>query len=194
MENVWAAVGRLGAAFLDAGGEAGGFFSSVKPLMADLIEYFDGLGDVAADLGVKFGEAFNSIIEKIRSVKQWYDDLSPAMQSLTQKVALFGSIGAVSIGPFLLIIGKVIVGVGNLITRIGVIAGAVTKLGGVFGILTGPIGITIGIITALIAAGVLLYKNWETIKTKAESIFPSIEPSINILKEAFTTLLSHVDP
>jgi len=194
MENVWAAVGRLGAAFLDAGGEAGGFFSSVKPLMADLIEYFDSLGDVAADLGVKFGEAFNSMIAKVREIKQWYDDLSPTMQNLIQKVALFGSIGAVAIGPFLLIIGKVIVGVGNLISRIGVITAAVTKLGGVFGILTGPIGITVGIIASLIAVGVLLVKNWDTVKEKAHSVFSIFGPLLDTVKQSFSGLLDSVGP
>jgi tape measure domain-containing protein len=47
---------------------------------------------------------------------------------------------------------------------------ATTALGTAFTFLTGPIGLIIVAIAALVAAGVLLYKNWDTIKEKAAEL------------------------
>src|SRR5690625_2592360 len=106
--NMWAAVGRLGASFLDAGGKGGGFFSTLKPMITDFIGHIDSMGDVAEKAGVKFGQMFIGFIDKVKQVKQWYDDLSPPMQNVINKTLLFGSIGAVAIGPMLKILGPVI--------------------------------------------------------------------------------------
>lgn len=189
-KNTLAYIGIIGESLLE------GVFEDGKKSLAEFIEILksDEVQQWAEKTGEKISQAFTTIVDKVSEVKQWYDELSPAMQDLTKKVALFGSIGAVAIGPFLLIVGKIIVTVGTLVTRFGAIAGAVTKLGGVFGVLTGPIGITIGIITALVAVGVLLYKNWETIKEKAIDVFSNFEPLIETVKNSFQTLKDSMGP
>ena len=48
---------------------------------------------------------------------------------------------------------------------------ATTLLGGAIAFLTSPIGIAIVAITAIIASGVALYKNWDFVKAKAIEIF-----------------------
>ncbi|MGY3718861.1 tape measure protein, partial [Sutcliffiella cohnii] len=70
--NMWAAVGRLGASFLDAGGKGGGFFSQLKPLISDFTNRIDTMGDFAEKAGVKFGEFFTGFIDKAKSVKAMY--------------------------------------------------------------------------------------------------------------------------
>ncbi|MGY3718860.1 tape measure protein, partial [Sutcliffiella cohnii] len=70
--NMWAAVGRLGASFLDAGGKGGGFFSQLKPLIGDFTKRIDTMGDFAEKAGVKFGEFFTGFIDKAKSVKAMY--------------------------------------------------------------------------------------------------------------------------
>lgn len=174
MANMWAAVGRLGANFLDAGGKGGGFFSQLKPLIGEFTERIDEMGDMAVSAGVKFGKFFAGVIEKLRSLKKAYDGLSPAVQSFMSKVVLFGAVGAVAIGPlvllfssFLGIIAKILKPLGALFLwfskvfrvigsqglggALRSLTGRFTFLSRAFTILTGPIGIIIGVITLLIA-------------------------------------------
>lgn len=49
-----------------------------------------------------------------------------------------------------------------------------TAFGAVMAFITSPIGIVVIAIGLLVAAGVLLYKNWDVVKTKASEIFGSI--------------------
>lgn len=165
--NLWAAVGRLGASFLDAGGKGGGFFSKLKPLITDMTNNIDTLGDWAAEMGVKFGDAFTKMIEKIKEAKQWYDNLSPPIQDVIKKVALFGSIALVALGPVILGIAKVVTAFGTVFTAISKVTGAISKIPALFAgigkaiaFLTSPIGL---VIVAVIAAVYLIYKYWEPI-------------------------------
>lgn len=117
--NVGAAVGRIGASFLDAGGKGGGFFSTVKPMLSDFITALDSIEPIAADLGVKFGTAFSNIISTISNLKARFDGLSPSMQSLILKGTAIGSAIAVGIGPALKIVGKLTSIFGSLVTVVG---------------------------------------------------------------------------
>src|SRR5690625_2602727 len=150
--NIWAAVGRLGASFLDAGGKGGGFFSVMKDNIPRIIDYLDGMGEMAEKAGEKFGLMFMSAIDKVKRIKQWYDDLSPPLQNIINKTLLWGSVGAVVIGPILQIIGKVSAVIGFLGTSvIPKVVSAFKLLGPAIAFLTSPLGLIIGLVTALIA-------------------------------------------
>ena len=60
---------------------------------------------------------------------------------------------------------------------------ATTLLGGAIAFLTSPIGIAIVAITAIIASGVALYKNWDFVKAKAIEIWGKIKDIFNSFKE-----------
>ena len=60
---------------------------------------------------------------------------------------------------------------------------ATTLLGGAIAFLTSPIGIAIVAITAIIAIGVALYRNWDFIKAKAIEIWGKIKDIFNSFKE-----------
>lgn len=66
LDNVWAAVGRVGAAFLDAGGKGGGLFSQLKPLMADFTGMLDGITPIAEQVGASVGKFFGDTITELR--------------------------------------------------------------------------------------------------------------------------------
>src|SRR5699024_8484833 len=73
LANMWAAVGRLGASFLDAGGKGGGFFSQLKPLIGDFTQAIDGMGDTSELWGIRFGRVFAELNEKFKVIKDSYD-------------------------------------------------------------------------------------------------------------------------
>ena len=58
-----------------------------------------------------------------------------------------------------------------------------TALGSAFAFLASPIGIAIAAIAAIITIGVLLYKNWDTVKEKAGQLKDWITGKFNELKE-----------
>src|SRR5690606_36670163 len=75
LRNIGADIARIGANFLDAGGKGKGFFSTVKPLLVDFRKWLARVEDQAGDLGVKFGRAFQNMVEKVRDLKRRYDEL-----------------------------------------------------------------------------------------------------------------------
>lgn len=138
--NIGAAISRVGASFLDAGGAGGGFFSTIKPMLTDFIATLDRLEPIAADLGVRFGNAFENAIERVSQVKSWFDELSPSVQSLSLRVAGIAAAFAVGIGPALKIVGMLTTGLGSLaggvaflISPVGLVIAGITALAIVFG-------------------------------------------------------------
>lgn len=171
--NVWAAVGRIGASFLDGGEKGEGFFSQMKPLMAEFTDMIDNMGDVANEWGQKFGSAFASVIEKVRDVITWFSGLDSGTKKLIGQIALF----AVAVGPVLMVLGKIGQTIGHLtvlfsplIKAIGAAGGMTKILGVVFGALTGPIGLTIAGITALGAGFVLVYQKSEPFRNFIDNL------------------------
>lgn len=73
---------------------------------------------------------------------------------------------------------------------------ATTALGVAFNILTSPIGAVVLAIGVAVAAGVAIYKNWDTIKEKAIQIWGAIrdwfQKTINKIKEFFKGLWSGI--
>ena len=216
MANMWAAVGRIGANFLDAGGKGGGFFSQLKPLMGEFTGQIDNMGDMAASAGVKFGKFFAGIIEKVRSLKKAYDGLSPAIQTLMNKVVIFGAVGAVAIGPlvllfssFLGIIAKILKPLGALFLGFskvfGVIGekglgGAIRSLAGrfpllskAFTFLTGPVGIVIGLIVLLITTSKTLRDAIRDMVVSVidfgKKLYKQVKPAIDTIVGSFKTMV-----
>ncbi|MCM3487899.1 peptidoglycan DD-metalloendopeptidase family protein [Alkalihalophilus marmarensis] len=205
--NMWAAVGRLGASFLDAGGEGGGFFSQMKPLIADFTNRLDDMGGIAERAGVKFGEMFTGFLDRAKSVKAWYDELSPTMQNIINKTVLIGSVITIGLGPLLLVFGTL----AGAIAKVSFVLGGFfkwigkVKVLGVFGknvadgtkkltlfsrvltLLTGPVGWIIAGITALGAGFIYAYKN-------SDDFRESVQNALGRVKDGFAAALDYVQP
>ena len=115
--------------------------------------------------------AVQNFAEKIANIIEWFKGLSPEMQK--NILVTIGLLAA--LGPLLIIIGKVITVVTTAVKWFGLISAAVAKAGGVMAVVTGPIGWVVAAIVALIAIGVLLWKNWDTIKEKALQLYDGIK-------------------
>lgn len=118
LENIWASVGRIGANFLDAGGKGGGFFSTIKPMMEDML---DGMGkweEKAADLGVAFGEFFKKTVDKAIELKNAYQGLSDGQKDFVKYAGLTLVFG----GPVLKFFGGFVEKAGLLTSGLGSVA------------------------------------------------------------------------
>ena len=120
-------------------------------------------GAAISTIGMQLAGYLAPVLEKVagflEKVAGWLSTLSP------QVLAVIGIIAGVvaAIAPLLIVFGKIAFAISS-------ITGLMSTLGITFGAIAGPIGIAIAVIGALIAVGVLLYKNWDTIKLKAEEL------------------------
>ncbi|MDD3897951.1 MAG: phage tail tape measure protein [Syntrophomonadaceae bacterium] len=135
-----------------------------------LVELKSALEGVAIQLYDVMQLVLENIVASLQNLVAWFANLSPAMQ---KNIVIIAGLAA-AIGPLLMMIGQMAIGIAAITTVVGKAAlafsaagGAAGILGGALTVLTGPIGIAITAITAVVAAGVLLYKHWDTIKEKA---------------------------
>ena len=162
----------------------GGSIESLKSSI-DVLKY--SLGDL-------LGNYVQPIIEKITGVVDALNNLSPEQRETALR---FAGIAA-AIGPVLLGFGKVV----TFAPQIMAFGAAVGEAGGLakFGLaaITSPAGIVIASLAGIVAAGILVYKNWDTIKEKASAfsfvgdavnnLLQRISPITTAIGEAFVTI------
>ncbi|UXU79113.1 peptidoglycan DD-metalloendopeptidase family protein [Mammaliicoccus sciuri] len=202
LANMWAAVGRIGASFLDAGGKGGGFFSKMKPLMNDLTDVFDSMEGSAAKWGESLGIVFDKVINGIKGIVSWYNSLDKNTQKLIASIMKWSTLILIGIGPVLTIFGKLTGVIGTIFGPFGKFLkffakfstaaksseGAIVgitkvfpKLGAALSLISGPVGwITLGVI-ALGTAFVVAYKKSETFRNV-------VNAALNGVKNAFITI------
>lgn len=132
------------------------------------------LGDMGEQIGA-------ILLPAVADLVSWFqDNLLPKLQQFIDfmsqhpaiaKFALAFALIIAALGPVLLMIGGLISTIGSLIT-IG------TTLGISLGAIAAPVLGVVAAIAAAIAIGVLLYKNWDTIKAKATAIWNGIKAAI----------------
>ena len=133
-----------------------------------------GLEGAAISIGNALMPMIKVLVEWINNLVNWFNNLNPGIQTA---ITMFGLVVA-SIGPVLLIVGHLCIAIGGLITFFSAGGAGAGILSAAIGALSGHIGIAMAAITALIAVGVLLYNNWDTIKAKASEIWNSIKDTI----------------
>ena len=160
------------------------------------------LGEEAESTGLILSEdavgsavAFNDQIDKLKNTAtqaffsagaSLAESLVPALEDLVNKVvevlSWFGSLDGDTQKLILTILALVaaISPVAKLLSGINTIATVLTTT---IGFLTSPIGLVVLAIGALVAAGVLLYKNWDTIKENAKALGDSIKETFENIKK-----------
>lgn len=164
--------------FANAMEDAAGSVDSTWEGMLDPIDLvkqaMNNLKLSGADLGTAIQTVLLPVLEgaigAFQRFSEWFGNLSPETQQFIVKIGLI----AAAIGPVLLILGKVTGTVGGIIKSFSAGGQAIGLFTKAIGFITSPVGIVIGIIAALIAIGVLLYKNWDTIKEKASEVWTAI--------------------
>lgn len=171
--------------------------------------------------GIELGSAFltalvptiTTVADVVERVTTWFSGLDDGTKTVIATVMAF--IAALS--PVLIIGGKVISGIGSIITVVPQIVGAVS---GVVGFVTGTVipfigtivsGIgtvitTIGavissiglvplaiaaLVAGVVAAGIAIWQNWDTIKEKAAELWGAVKEKFNAIKESISEAFSN---
>ena len=138
-----------------------GFGGSLEKLKSSLDVAVTSLGEALAPVILKLSDAIQGAVD-------WFNSLDDSQK---QNIATIGLVVA-AIGPVLMIIGTLISTIGSVVSAVGVVGGALS------GVALGPIALVVAAIAGLVAAGIALWQNWDTIKTKASQIFEGIKNTI----------------
>ena len=154
-------------------------------LQGEIILLKSALEGVALQLYEAMLPALEKVVAAVQKAVDWFANLSPEVKQIIVVVAGL----AAAVGPLLIVIGQMSIGMGAAIQ-------AGSKLAGIFVKLTTPVGLVIAAIAGLIAAGVLLWKNWDTISAKAKEIWGSLKDFfVNIwgkIKNTFSTAMEWI--
>ena len=139
------------------------------------------LSVVGAQLAEYLAPALEKVAGWVGTLAEWLSELDPRV------LTVIGVIGALvaAIAPVLIILGKIAFGISSIMSLM-------STLGVSFTALMGPIGIAIGIIAALIAIGVLLYKNWDKIKAAAGALKDWVVEKFTALKNKVGEIFTKV--
>ena len=130
----------------------GGFGGSIEKLKSSVDVLMTSLGGLIA-------QYLTPVIEKVQGAVDAFMSLDDETKEHIIKIA--GIVAAV--GPVLIIIGKVVTGIGSIIS---VASGLIAAIGA----LNAPIVLIIAGLTALVAAGVWVYKHWDDLKEGARQL------------------------
>jgi len=148
----------------DASGAATDAFEQMeKSTSRQMAKMMAQLKDIGITIGNALMPALKSIMEIIGPIIKAIGDWATKNPKLI--MAILGVIGA---------LGGLLLAAGFLLPMISSFIGLLPLLGGAFTLMLGPVGLIIAGIAALIAIGVLVWKNWDTIKEKAKAIWEGI--------------------
>lgn len=129
------------------------------------------MAQVGSKLAATLAPALEKIVDLVGRLAEWLGNLDPKVLTVIGVIA-----GVIAVlAPVLLFLGKMAFAISSIISLVGMIGPAIAGALAV----AGPI---IAIVAAIIAVGVLLYKNWDTIKAKAIEIWKSVVATFNRLK------------
>lgn len=154
----------------DAVGSAVAFNDQIDKLKNTATQAFFSAGAALAESLVP---ALEELVNKVVEVLSWFGQLDGDTQTLI--LTILAMVAAIS--P-----------VAKLLSGINTIATVLTTT---IGFLTSPIGLVVLAIGALVAAGVLLYKNWDTVKAKAKELGDSVKTTFENIKKNISEKLEN---
>lgn len=158
--------------------EANAFNDSVDTMKILVGAAFNEIGTTMA---ATLAPAMEKVVDLMGRLANWISNLSP--QALTILGIVAGAVAVLA--PILIVLGKVAFGISSIINLVAVVGPAI---GGIVAAL-GPVLL---IIAAVIAVGVLLYKNWDKIKAKAIELKDNLVATWENVKARITAALASI--
>ena len=154
--------------------DAGGAAQEAYDIMANTPEAkLQAMQNEWEVLKISIGEgvlgAKMALVDGIKALMSAFNNLSPGMKDLIVK-------GAMIVTAIMLIVGVVMMVVGTFL----MFSAAAAMAGIAMGTIAAIVGGVVVAIAALIAIGVLIYKNWDTIKEKGKAAWDAI---VNAVKQ-----------
>lgn len=157
-------VGNMNAEFAKTDA---GKIQQAKNTLGDMGEEIGAvLLPAVADLATWIGE---HLLPKIQTLIEWFQQ--------HPKIATF----ALALAGITAVLGPLIMIFGGLVSMIGSVITIATALAPVIGAISAPVLAVVAAIAAAVAIGVLLYKNWDTIKAKATAVWNSIKSAVSVV-------------
>ena len=176
------------AGIVDDGGEA----------LRTLGKEAEDAGIILSEDGVSAAVEFNDQMDRLKNTatQSFFkagaalaESLIPALEELVNVVVQVMSWFANLDGDtqkLILTILAMVAAISPLAALLSNLSTIFTVLATVIGFLASPIGIVVAAVMALIAVGVLLYKNWDTIKEKAGQMWDSIRATFDKIKNGIS--------
>jgi phage-related minor tail protein len=143
---------------------------------------FNELKLVGADLGGTLLEmvvpALQKLSEIVHAAREAWNGLDEGQKQMIITIAAV----VAAIGPVVTIIGTVITTVGTLSAGIGAVIGVLAGIAPAVGAAVVAFGPFIAAGAAIVAAGIAIYKNWDTIKEKADELNDAIKEKFEEIK------------
>ena len=137
---------------------------------------------VGTQLAAYLAPALEKVVDLVGRLASWFSNLSPETQAL---IAGIGAVVAV-LAPLLLGLGKVAFAISSIMSLMSTLGPAIG------GLMSGSLLPIIAIIGAVIAIGVLLYKNWDVIKAKAIALWKALQTTFNNIKTTIITTWNNI--
>lgn len=153
------------------------------------------ISDAFREVGIAIMPTLMQIADGISGLVEKFAGLDPGIQGFIVKALAIAFIA-----------GPIIMAIAGVVGAISTIGGAFSNVGGIFSkikdiftgtggaatLLSGKFLLIIGIIAAVVAAGILIYQNWDTIKAKAAELGAKIAEVFGKIKAKVVEVASNI--
>ena len=136
---------------------------------------------LGTQLAAYLAPALEKVVDVVGRLAAWFSNLSPRTQALIAAIA--GVVAVVA--PLLIGLGKVSFAISSILSLAATLGPVIAGVGSTLL----PI---IAIIAGVVAAGVLLYKNWDLIKAKAIAFKDGVMATFNAFKASVTAIFNAI--
>ena len=144
------------------------------------------------DMGEQIGAV---LLPAVADLVSWFQaHLMPAIQRVITYFQQHPALAkfALALAAITAVVGPLLIVIGGLVSAIGGIISIVAIVGPAIGAVVAPVLAVVAAIAAAIAIGVLLYKNWDTIKAKAKAFVNAVKATFNAFKTNVTTTFNKI--